>query len=54
MNKKIEEIDFIKGNGIIPVIVQDVNTKEILTLAYSNKESLEPVSYTHLTLPTKA
>ena len=41
MNKKIEEIDFIKGNGIIPVIVQDVNTKEILTLAYSNKESLE-------------
>jgi len=41
MNKKIEEIDFMKGNGIIPVIVQDVNTKEILTLAYSNKESLE-------------
>jgi len=40
MNKKIEEIDFMKGNGIIPVIVQDVNTKEILTLAYSNKESL--------------
>ena len=41
MNKEISDIDFSKGNGIIPVIVQDYNTKEILTLAYSNKESLE-------------
>ena len=39
--KKMDEIDFIKGDGIIPVIVQDINTKKILTLAYSNKESLE-------------
>ena len=41
MNKEISEIDFSKGNGIIPVIVQDYHTREILTLAYSNKESLE-------------
>ena len=41
MNKKIDEIDFMKGDGIIPVIVQDITTKKILTLAYSNKESLE-------------
>ena len=41
MNKKIDEINFVKTNGIVPVIVQDVNTKKILTLAYSNKESLE-------------
>ena len=41
MKKKISDIDFSKGDGIIPVIVQDYNTKEILTLAYSNKESLE-------------
>jgi len=41
MEKKIEEIDFEKGNGLIPVIVQDVNSKEVLTLAYCNKESLE-------------
>ena len=34
-------IDFSKGDGIVPVIVQDANTKEILTLAYTNKESLE-------------
>ena len=41
MEKTIDEIDFEKGNGLVPVIVQDINTKEILTLAYTNKESLE-------------
>ncbi len=41
MEKNIDDIDFSKGDGLVPVIVQDVNTKEILTLAYSNKESLE-------------
>ncbi len=41
MEKSIEEIDFAKSNGLIPVIVQDANTKDVLTLAYSNKESLQ-------------
>ena len=41
MNKSIDDIDFEKSGGIVPVIVQDANTKDILTLAYSNKESLE-------------
>ena len=41
MEQDITNIDFSKGNGIVPVIVQDANTNEILTLAYSNKESLE-------------
>ena len=41
MEKKIEDIDFEKGNGLVPVIVQDINSKEVLTLAYCNKESLE-------------
>ena len=41
MNKSIDEIDFKKGAGLVPVIVQDANTKDVLTLAYTNKESLE-------------
>ena len=41
MEKAIDDIDFSKGNGLVPVIVQDVDTKEVLTLAYTNKESLE-------------
>ena len=41
MEQDITNIDFLKGDGIVPVIVQDANTNEVLTLAYSNKESLE-------------
>jgi len=41
MEKTIDDIDFSKGNGLVPVIVQDTTTKEVLTLAYANKESLE-------------
>ena len=41
MNKSIDEIDFEKSGGIVPVVVQDATTKDVLTLAYSNKESLE-------------
>ena len=35
------DIDFEKGNGLVPVIVQEVGTKEVLMLAYMSKESLE-------------
>lgn len=40
MNKTIADIDFSKNNGLVPVIVQDIYSKEVLTLAYTNKESL--------------
>jgi phosphoribosyl-AMP cyclohydrolase len=33
-------LDFAKGDGLIPVIVQDHETGEVLTLAYMNEESL--------------
>lgn len=32
-------IDFKKGNGLVPVIVQDAKTNEVLMLAYMNEES---------------
>jgi len=41
MEKSIDEIDFEKSGGLVPVIVQDITSKDVLTLAYSNKESLE-------------
>ena len=37
---EIKDLKFDK-DGLIPAIVTDVNTKEVLTLAYMNKESLE-------------
>jgi phosphoribosyl-AMP cyclohydrolase len=35
------EPNFAKGNGLIPAIVQDAETKEVLMLAYMNRESWE-------------
>lgn len=34
-------MDFEKQNGLIPTIVQDIETKQVLMLAYSNKDSLK-------------
>lgn len=33
-------LDFEKGGGLIPAIVQDDETGEVLTLAYMNEEAL--------------
>ena len=37
----IQKLDFKKGNGLIPVVVQDFESKKLLMLAYANKEALE-------------
>ena len=39
--KSLDDIDFIKRGGLIPVIVQNLTTKDILMLAYANREALE-------------
>lgn len=41
-------VDFKKGNGLVPCIVQDVETKEVLMLAYMNEESLQKTLETNL------
>ena len=33
------KIDFKKGKGLIPVIIQDASTNEVLMLGYMNRES---------------
>ena len=35
-----ENIDFAKGNGLVPVIVQDYQSREVLMVAYMNEPSL--------------
>jgi phosphoribosyl-AMP cyclohydrolase len=37
----LQKLDFKKGNGLIPVVVQDAESKEVLMLAYANEEALE-------------
>ena len=34
-------IDFEKGAGLVPVIVQEADTNEVLMQAYANKEAVE-------------
>ncbi len=33
------EIDFKKGDGLIPVIVQDASSREVLMMAYMNQDA---------------
>ena len=35
------EPNFVKGDGLIPAIVQDAETKEVLMLAYMSRQSWE-------------
>ena len=37
----LQKLDWKKGNGLIPVVVQDAESKSLLMLAYANKEALE-------------
>jgi len=37
----VNEIDFKKGDGLIPVIIQDATTHEVLMLGYMNREAWE-------------
>ncbi len=42
------QLDFKKGNGLLPVVVQDVHTKQVLMLAYMNEESYQKTLDTKL------
>ena len=47
---KIGDLDWQKGEGLIPVVVQNFKDFEVLTVAYINKEALEKTletSYAH-------
>ncbi|MFH0848381.1 MAG: phosphoribosyl-AMP cyclohydrolase [archaeon] len=36
----IEELDFKKMGGIMPAVIQDANTQEVLTVVFVNEEAL--------------
>ena len=41
MSLDISKLDFTKGDGLIPAIVQDADTGAVLMMAYMNREALE-------------
>jgi len=38
---RLEELDFQKRGGLIPTVIQDAQTGEVLGVAYSNEQSVE-------------
>ena len=40
-SKEIDSLDFEKGDGLVPSIVQDASTGNVLMLGYMNKEAIE-------------
>jgi phosphoribosyl-AMP cyclohydrolase len=42
----MEKIDFAKQGGLVPVVVQDYRTLEVLMLAYMNEEALRKTQKT--------
>ena len=45
-SKSLKSVNFEKRNGIIPVVVQDLKTKDVLMLAYANQEALKKTNIT--------
>ena len=37
----VDGVDFDKGGGLVPVVVQDVHTGQVYMLGYQNREALE-------------
>ena len=48
MTLDIKNINWKKGNGLVPAIVQDASTEQVLMLGYMNAESLEKTQETGL------
>jgi phosphoribosyl-ATP pyrophosphohydrolase/phosphoribosyl-AMP cyclohydrolase len=39
--KNYKNLDYKKGGGLIPAVVQDFNTREVLMIAYMNEQSIQ-------------
>ena len=38
---KIDDVDFSKNEGLVPAILQDAKTNQVLMLGYMNRQALE-------------
>ncbi len=41
MSLKIDEIDFTKGGGLVPAIIQDDQSEQVLMLGYMNEDAVK-------------
>src|SRR5208282_2014768 len=45
---RTNEIDFGKGDGLVPVVTQDAKSGKVLMVAYANKEAVDLTLSTHM------
>ncbi len=38
---RLEDVDFQKSGGLVPVVVQEATTHEVLMVAFANREAVE-------------
>ena len=49
MNQALmNEIDFAKGDGLVPVVTQDATSGKVLMVAYANSEAVKLTLETHM------
>ena len=48
MSSISNQVDFEKGNGLVPAVVQDADTLQVLMLGYMNAESVAKTEETGL------
>jgi phosphoribosyl-AMP cyclohydrolase len=44
----MKEVDFGKGDGLVPVVTQDAKSGKVLMVAYANKEAVDLTLKTHM------
>jgi len=44
----MNEIDFAKGDGLVPVVTQDATSGKVLMVAYANSEAVKLTLETHM------
>lgn len=37
----LDQIDFSKGGGLVPVVVQDATSRDVVMLGYANREAVQ-------------
>ena len=46
MSLSLEQLDWTKGDGLLPVVVQDAATRDVLMVGYMNREALDHTQVT--------
>ena len=46
VGSRLDGIDFAKGDGLVPVVAQDADSRAVLMVGYANREAIELTLHT--------